>query len=306
MRLRMKKSAEKMEVEEKMSRQRMKGGLITMPFIFANEMCEKLAALGFLTNMISYLTQQLHMPLTKAANTLTNFSGTASLTPLLGAFIADAVAGRFWTIAIASIIYQMGMTLLTMSAVLPQLRPLPCKADQACQEADNGQLSILYASLLLAALGAGGIRPCVVAFGADQFDETDPKQKTKTWNFFNWYYFCMGASMLVAVTVIVYIQDNVGWGWGLGVPSIAMFLSIVTFVLGYPMYRNLDPAGSPFTRILQVCVAAFRKRHLAQVSDPKLLYENEGLDAPISIAGKLLHTKNLKYLSLSLSLYMAI
>ncbi|GAB2280084.1 hypothetical protein Dimus_014721 [Dionaea muscipula] len=58
-----------------------KGGLITMPFIFANEACEKLAVVGFQANMISYLTLQLHMPLTKAANTLTNFGGTASLTP---------------------------------------------------------------------------------------------------------------------------------------------------------------------------------------------------------------------------------
>lgn len=57
--------------------------------------------------MISYLTTQMHMPLTKAANTLTNFGGTASLTPLIGAFIADAYAGRFWTITVASIIYQI-------------------------------------------------------------------------------------------------------------------------------------------------------------------------------------------------------
>ncbi|KAL5994599.1 hypothetical protein ACLOJK_024652 [Asimina triloba] len=75
-----------------------KGGLRTMPFIFANEVCEKLAVVGFSANMISYLTQQLHVPLTKAATTLTNFSGTASLTPLLGAFVSDAYAGRFWTI----------------------------------------------------------------------------------------------------------------------------------------------------------------------------------------------------------------
>jgi solute carrier family 15 (peptide/histidine transporter), member 3/4 len=62
---------------------------------------------GFQTNMISYLTQQIHMPLTRAANTLTNFGGTASLTPLLGAFIADSFAGRFWTITVASVIYQI-------------------------------------------------------------------------------------------------------------------------------------------------------------------------------------------------------
>ncbi|GAB2280081.1 hypothetical protein Dimus_014718 [Dionaea muscipula] len=275
-----------------------KGGLITMPFIFANEACEKLAVVGFQANMISYLTLQLHMPLTKAANTLTNFGGTASLTPLLGAFVADAYAGRFWTITIASIIYQIGMVSLTTSAIVPQLRPPPCqgKVKVGCEQASGGQLAILYVSLLLTALGAGGIRPSVVAFGADQFDGSDTKQKSRTWSYFNWYYFVMGASILVAVTVIVYIQDNVGWGWGLGIPTVMMFMSIVVFVLGYGLYRILDPAGSPFTRLVQVCVAAYRKRKLQMVSDPRLLYENEQLDADISSAGKLLHTKQLRFL----------
>nr|XP_043630125.1 protein NRT1/ PTR FAMILY 3.1-like [Erigeron canadensis] len=275
---------------------RTKGGLITMPFIFANEVCEKLAVVGFQTNMISYLTQQIHMPITTAANTLTNFGGTASLTPLIGAFIADSFAGRFWTITVASIIYQIGMISLTVSAVVPKLRPPPCQNGEICQEANTGQLAILYISLLLTAIGSGGIRPCVVAFGADQFDETDEKQKASTWKFFNWYYFCMGVSMLVAVTVVVYIQDNIGWGWGLGVPSIAMAVSIVAFVFGLPLYRNMDPAGSPFTRLVQVCVAAYKKRHLPMVSDAKMLYENEELDASISVAGRLIHTKQMKFL----------
>ncbi|KAJ4961767.1 hypothetical protein NE237_021677 [Protea cynaroides] len=273
-----------------------KGGMRTMPFIFSNEVSEKLAVVGFGANMISYLTQQLHMPLTKAANTLTNFGGTASLTPMLGAFIADSFAGRFWTITVASIIYQIGMICLTVSAVLPGLRPPPCHGNEVCQEANSVQLAILYMSLLLTAIGSGGIRPCVVSFGADQFDETDPKQKTTTWKFFNWYYFGMGLSALVAVTVIVYIQENIGWGWGLGIPSIAMFISIITFLIGYPLYRHMDPSGSPFTRLIQVLVAAWRKRKVPMVSDPKLLYENDELDASISITGKLLHTKQLRFL----------
>ncbi|KAL0446895.1 UNVERIFIED_CONTAM: protein NRT1/ PTR FAMILY 3.1 [Sesamum latifolium] len=276
--------------------QKKQGGIITMPFIFANEICEKLAVVGFGTNMISYLTSQLHLPMTKAANTLTNFGGTSAMTPLLGAFIADAFAGRFWTITIASIIYQMGMISLTLSAVLPNFRPPPCKHDEICEEADSGQLAILYVSLLLTALGSGGIRPCVVSFGADQFDENDPKQKTTTWKFFNWYYFCMGASILVATTVIVYVQDNIGWGWGLGIPTAAMFLSIIAFIFGYPLYRKVDPAGSPFTRLLQVCMAAYRKRNVPMVFDHKMLYQNEDLDAAISVGGKLVHTKSMKFL----------
>ncbi|XP_015076458.1 protein NRT1/ PTR FAMILY 3.1 [Solanum pennellii] len=286
---------EVMNKKENSSR-RMKGGMITMPFIFANEICEKLAVVGFGTNMVIYLTNELHLPLTKAANTLTNFGGTASLTPLVGAFIADTFAGRFWTITVASIIYQIGMIILTLSAILPQLRPPSCKDDEYCKEANSSQLAILYVSLLLTAFGSGGIRPCVVAFGADQFDENDPNQKTQTWKFFNWYYFCMGFSMLVAVTVIVYIQDNIGWGVGFGVPTIAMLISIVVFIFGYPLYRNLDPAGSPFTRLVQVCVAAYKKRKLDIVNDTNLLYQNQELDADISTAGKLVHTKQMKLL----------
>ncbi|KAL2347577.1 hypothetical protein Fmac_001577 [Flemingia macrophylla] len=283
-------------MEQKENHRRKKGGFITMPFIFANEICEKLAVVGFNTNMISYLTTQLHMPLTKAANTLTNFNGTASLTPLLGAFIADSFAGKFWTVTVASIIYQIGMISLTISAVLPQFRPPPCHGEEVCKEASAGQLAILYISLLFGALGSGGIRPCIVAFGADQLDESDPKQSTKTWTYFNWYYFVMGAAILVAVTVLVYIQDNIGWGLGLAIPTIAMFISIIAFIVGYPLYRNLNPAGSPFTRLVQVAVAAFRKRKLPNVSHHDLLYQNDELDAAISLGGKLLHTEQMKFL----------
>ena len=75
--------------------------------VAGNEIGEKLAVVGFQTNMITYLTQQLHIPLTKAANILTNFNGTGSLTPLLGAFLADSYVGKFWVITLATIIYQI-------------------------------------------------------------------------------------------------------------------------------------------------------------------------------------------------------
>lgn len=186
------------------------------------------------------------------------------------------------------------MISLTLSAVLPGLRPAPCKGEDVCKEASEGQLAILYVSLLLGALGSGGIRPCVVAFGADQFDESDPNNKTRTWRYFNWYYFVMGGSILVAVTLLVYIQDNIGWGWGLGIPTIAMFISIITFIAGYPLYRNFNPPGSPFTRLIQVAVAAFRKRKIPNMPNSIMLYQNHQLDASISLGGSLLHTQQFK------------
>lgn len=60
-------------------------------------------------NLITFLTLEMHMPTVKAANIITNFQGTCGLTPLVGAFIADAYLGRFKTIAITSLIYNLVM-----------------------------------------------------------------------------------------------------------------------------------------------------------------------------------------------------
>ncbi|XP_030519116.2 protein NRT1/ PTR FAMILY 3.1-like [Rhodamnia argentea] len=272
------------------------GGIRTMPFILANEVCDRFASSGFHANMITYLTQVLNLPLVQASNTLSNFSGTASFTPLLGALLADAVAGRYWTIVIGSIVYQMGLISIVISAVLPSLRPPPCPTQVNCQEASTTQLWVLYISLLLTSLGSGGIRPCVVTFAADQFDMSKAKVTSRGWNFFNWYYFSMGMATLTAITVVVYIQDNVGWGWGLGIPAVAMVVSVVAFVIGSRLYVKLKPGGSPLTRLAQVIVAAVKKRNVPVPEDPGLLYENKELDAVISVHGRLLHSEQFKWL----------
>ncbi|XP_042469073.1 protein NRT1/ PTR FAMILY 3.1-like isoform X1 [Zingiber officinale] len=277
-----------MAEEGREEKKRKQGGLKTMPFILANEVCDRFATTGFNANMITYLTQQLHMPLVQASNTLTNFNGTSSLTPLLGALIADSFAGRFWTIIVGTLVYQLGMISLTVAAVLPALRPPPGAP------ASSWQLLILYASLLCTSIGSGGIRPCVVAFGADQLGGDSHRQQK--WSFFNLYYFSMGLASLVALTVVVYMQENVGWGWGLGIPTIAMGISVVAFAVGHPLYIKMKPGGSPLTRLTQVIVAAFRKRNAVKPEDPNLLYEDKELDSAISTAGRLLHTNRLRFL----------
>lgn len=270
------------------------GGFRTMPFILANDFCDRLATVGFGSNLISYLTLQLHLPLVEASNMLTNYHGTTNLTPLVGGLIADSFAGRFWTIIAGSVFYQLGMLGLVLSALLPSLRPA------GLQRANGLQIAVLYMSLFCTSLGSGGIRPCVVAFGADQFDNNqqqirDNKETVagKKRRYFNLYFFTMGFAVLLALTVVVYIQENVGWGWGFGIPAIAMFASIVVFLAGYPLYVRLKPGGSPFTRLAQVAAAAFRKRNAPLPEDPRMLYQDHELDALISTNGRLLHTNQL-------------
>lgn len=266
-----------------------------MPFIFATEICDKFATTGFHANMITYLTQELNMPLVKASNTLTNFSGTASFTPLFGALMADSFAGRYWIIVAGSILYELGLINITISAIRPSLHPPPCPTKKNCKEASASQLWVLYLSLILTSLGTGGIRPCVVTFAADQINMTKSSVAARSWNFFNWYYFSMGMATLTALTFVVYIQENVGWGWGLGVPTIAMALSILAFLVGSPLYNRVKPGGSPFVRLAQVIVAAVKKRKEVVPADPAPLYENKELDAAISLNGRLLHTNQFKW-----------
>ncbi|MCO5567271.1 hypothetical protein L7F22_020961 [Adiantum nelumboides] len=288
-----------------------KGGWKTMSFIFGNEICEKLSAIGFGANLIMYLTQTLHMDDVQAANLLTNFSGTASLTPLVGAFLADAYVGRFWTITVASTIYLLGMLLLTLSATVPSLQPAPCM--KVCPSPSQKDLAVIIMGLLLTAIGSGGIRPCVAAFGADQLldanHSSDKNNEAKpqlhdqkhlmalsTWSFFNWYYFVTGVASLLAVTVIVYIQDNVGWGFGFGIPAGLMWLSIITFLFGAPLYFKEVPMGSPFTRLARVLVAAFKKRQISATDYVHPLYELSNKKYIASQQTRLMHTEQFSFL----------
>ncbi|KAI3509781.1 hypothetical protein L1887_25303 [Cichorium endivia] len=58
--------------------------------------------------------------------------------------------------------------------------------------------------------GAGGIKSNVAGFGSDQFDKSTPKDEKAMVYFFNRFYLCISGGSVFAVTVMVYIQDNVG------------------------------------------------------------------------------------------------
>ena len=116
---------------------------------------------------------------------------------------------------------------------------------------------MFFLGLYLIALGTGGIKPRVSSFGADQFDDSDEAEKKKKRSFFNWFYFSINIGALVAASILVWIQTNVGWAWGFGIPAVAMAIVVASFFSGTRLYRN--QRGSPLTRIGQVLVASFRK-----------------------------------------------
>ncbi|KAF8105114.1 hypothetical protein N665_0163s0084 [Sinapis alba] len=261
-------------------------------FILVTECCERLAYYGMSTNLVNYIEKHLSMGNVAASNSVTNWSGTCYATPLIGAFLADAYLGRYWTIASFVVIYICGMTLLTLSASVPGLTPT-CNGENC--HATGAQIAITFVALYLIALGTGGIKPCVSSFGADQFDDTDEEEKESKSSFFNWFYFVINVGAMIASSVLVWIQMNVGWGWGFGVPTVAMALAVLLFFAGSNFYRLQKPGGSPITRMLQVIVASFRKSKVKVPEDDSLLYEIHDAESSIQGSRKLEHTAKLTF-----------
>ncbi|AES81570.2 peptide transporter 1 [Medicago truncatula] len=240
------------------------------------EMIERMAYYGIASNLVLYLTKKLHEGTVKSSNHVTNWVGTVWIMPAIGAYIADAYLGRYWTFVISSGIYFLGMCLLTLTVSLPMLRPPACAqgiADKDCQKASSLQIGIFFFALYIIAAGTGGTKPNISTIGADQFDEFEPKERSQKLSFYNWWVFYILIGTISAQTILVYIQDNVGFALGYGIPTILLVVSILVFVLGTPLYRHRLPSGSPLTRMVQVFVAAMRKWKLNVPIDSKELHE---------------------------------
>lgn len=266
------------------------------PFILGNECCERLAYYGMSTNLVRYFKHQLDQSSSTASKNVLDWSGTCYITPLIGAFLADAYLGRYWTIAIFSIIYVIGMTFLTVTASVSGLKPV-ChgpRGEEICQVTD-AQSATFFVALYLIALGTGGIKPCVSSYGADQFDDADEAEKKHKSSFFNWFYFSINIGALIASSVLVWVQDNEGWGWGFGIPAVAMAFAVVSFFSGTRLFRNQKPGGSPLTRICQVVAASIRKHKVELPADESLLYETADAESNITGSRKLDHTKDFSF-----------
>ncbi|XP_049393294.1 protein NRT1/ PTR FAMILY 1.1-like, partial [Solanum stenotomum] len=154
---------------------RKKGGLITMPFIIANEALESVASYGLLPNMTFYLMRDYRMDVTTTQNLLFFWSAATNFLPIVGAVVADSYLGRFLTIGLGSIFSFLGTVVLWLTAMIPKARPPPCNQSghEACKATTTSQYLLLVLSFLLMSIGAGGIRSSSLAFGANQFDKGD-------------------------------------------------------------------------------------------------------------------------------------
>ncbi|KAK9213768.1 hypothetical protein WN944_005753 [Citrus x changshan-huyou] len=251
------------------------GGMKAAVFVLGLQAFEIMAIAAVGNNLITYVINEMHFSLSNSANIVTNFIGTVFLLALLGGYLSDSFLGSFWTMLIFGFVELSGFILLSVQAHLPQLKPPKCNMvtdSENCEEAKGFKASIFFLALYLVAIGSGCVKPNMIAHGADQFDQSNPKQSKKLSSYFNAAYFAFSTGELVALTVLVWVQTHSGMDVGFGVSAAAMALGLFSVVSGTLYYRNKRPQGSIFTPIAQVFVAAMLKRKQICPSNPQMLH----------------------------------
>ncbi|XP_018342847.1 PREDICTED: peptide transporter family 2-like isoform X2 [Trachymyrmex septentrionalis] len=217
-------------------------------FIISNEFCERFSYYGMRTVLSLYLLNMLGYSESTSTIIYHVFSSLVYFFPLLGAIISDSWLGKFNTILYLSIIYSLGQVILSLSAATPI--GLPAK-----------EFAIL--GLILIAVGTGGIKPCVSAFGGDQF--VLPQQEKQLAMFFSIFYFSINTGSLISTILTPVIRKTECFGAdcyfvAFLVPAVLMIISIVVFVTGKRMYKMVNPTGNLIVKVSKcVCHAIYNK-----------------------------------------------
>src|SRR5438034_7776409 len=156
-----------------------------VPYIVGNEAAERFSYYGMNSILTIFMTKYLldkmgHLSVMQQANAEAwyhTFVSTLYFLPIFCAILADAVFGKFRVVFWLSIVYFGGHVTLALigSPVAHAIEPR----------------YLLAVGLLMIALGAGGIKPCVSTNVGDQFGESNKHLLTRV---FNWFFFSLNVS----------------------------------------------------------------------------------------------------------------
>ncbi|XP_070494678.1 peptide transporter family 1-like [Chironomus tepperi] len=228
-------------------------------FIVSNEFCERFNYYGMRTILAIYLTQKLLYSDDIATILYHSFTTLVYFFCVFGAIIADSWWGKFNTIVWLSIVYVAGSSVLTLGAVEPW--NMPAK-------------TLTFVGLALIAIGSGGIKPCVAAFGGEQFKM--PEQAKQLAVFFSLFYFSINFGSFISTLVTPILREDVKcmgmddcFPFGFGLPAILMAVSIVIFISGKFMYRILPIQGNMFVKILKCIGNAVSTSKKEKATNPR-------------------------------------
>ncbi|XP_046998033.1 peptide transporter family 1-like [Schistocerca americana] len=230
------------------------------------EFCERFSFCGIRTILSLYLRNNLLFDENTSTVIYHVFIMLCYVVPLVGAILADSFLGRYKTILYFSLIYTAGNILLCLAAIPPiSLPPVSCS----------------LIGLLLVAVGSGGIKPCVAAFGGDQFHL--PEEEELLDKFFSYFYFSINFGGFIGMIFTPILRksfmcfgDDQCYAVGFGFPALLVILSLYLYVFGKDLFRIRCPKENIILKFI-CCTYYAVKRRL----ESKVLYTDHWLDAAI-------------------------
>uniref|UniRef100_A0A3Q4H1C7 Solute carrier family 15 member 1a n=1 Tax=Neolamprologus brichardi TaxID=32507 RepID=A0A3Q4H1C7_NEOBR len=229
-------------------------------FIVVNEFCERFSYYGMRAVLVLYFKYFLQWDEDLATSIYHTFVALCYLTPILGAIVADSWLGKFKTIIYLSIVYTIGQVAMAVSAV----HDITDSNRDGTPDNMTFHVALSMVGLFLIALGTGGIKPCVAAFGGDQFSE---HQQRRT--FFSVFYLCINGGSLLSTIITpilrgqecgIYSQQKC-YSLAFGVPAALMVVALVVFIVGSGMYYKAEPEGNIMLDVCKCIGFAIKNRY---------------------------------------------
>ncbi|KAL0872177.1 hypothetical protein ABMA27_004584 [Loxostege sticticalis] len=218
-------------------------------FIILAEFCERFSYSGMRAFLTLYLRSKLGYSDDGATETYHVFSTLVYVFPFLGGIVADNFLGKYRTILYMMFVYAAGNALVAITAI-PQLG-LPAR------------LCTLL-GLFMITVGTGGIKPCVTAFGGDQFKL--PEQENHLAMYFSILYFNLCIGSLIAKTVSPILRSEVHcfgekdcYSLAFGAPGLIVLVSVVIFVSAKSRYVMKKPEGNVILDFTKCITLGIRK-----------------------------------------------
>ncbi|KAL1919111.1 uncharacterized protein VTP21DRAFT_2492 [Calcarisporiella thermophila] len=233
--------------------------------IIITELCERCAYYGASTLFVSFMLNNLKITSDKATAINRGFSFIAYLTTILGAVLADQWFGKFRVVLFFSIMYVIGLALLTLSAD-PDF------------SFDTRFPLFLVAIYLFIGFGTGGIKSNVSVYAAEQVPKDIVNHEKKVIytqemtveRIYRYFYWCINIGALfgqLVCPVISHTQGEKGFVYAFLIPTVFFAFGIVAFVSGKSRYINAPQYGSPLGKAFRCIRYAVSHRFKKKAGD---------------------------------------
>ncbi|KAI4472049.1 oligopeptide transporter-related [Holotrichia oblita] len=196
-----------------------------------------------------YLRNELRLSENSATTVYHVFIMICYILPILGAICADSGMGRYRTVFYFSVIYLVGNIIMVFAAI---------------PATDFSPILMTVIGLTLISVGTGGSKPCLAAFGGDQFRL--PQQRDQLQQFFSLFYFSINLGGFVGMIItpimrksVTCFGDDTCYALGFGFPALLILLSILIFIMGQHWYRMKSPKENIVLQFVKcTCYALYR------------------------------------------------